>query len=95
MKKELEELLVYFKKTDKPHSDYANDLLKTFTANLDNKTKSEINEIVAFLHKKNSKYYKNYNAESFTRAYIFNKNNGRKVGSLIEYIQMYKKRYNI
>lgn len=93
--KDLKELISYFKETDKSHSKYANDLLKSFTTNLDNDTKSQINEIVVFLQNKNPKYYKNYSAESFTRAYIYNKNNGRKIGSLTDYIQYYKKRYNL
>lgn len=92
---ELEALLAYFKETDNPHSTYANTLLKNFVTGLDLDIKKQINDIVKFLNNKNSKYYKNYNIESFIKAYIFNKNNGRKVGSLTDYIQHYKKRYTI
>lgn len=95
MDKELEELLLFFKDNKESHSKKADKLITQFVINLDEKEKKQIGEIVLYFHKKNTKYYKNYSAAQFVRAYIFNKNNGRDVGSLTDYIQHYKKRYCI
>lgn len=93
MNKELENLLLYFKTTDEPHSEYAKNLIQKFANNLDDLQKQRINEIVTTIRKKSSKYYKNYDIAKFIKAYIFNKNNGRNVGSLNDYIQHYKHLY--
>lgn len=95
MNKELEKLLLYFKNTKEPHCNKANELIMRFVNNLNVKEKKEIEEIVSYLRSKNTEYYKNYRIEQFIRAYIFNKNNGRNVGSLTDYIRHYKKHFSI
>lgn len=90
MNEEVNELLLYFKTTKEPHSNEANNLIKQFIDNLDDIQKQKINKIVTKKLKKSTKYYKNYNSQDFIRSYIFNKNNGRNIGTLNDYINHYQ-----
>lgn len=92
MNENLEKLLLYFKENpNDTHSEYANDLIKDFISNMDAKQKKRIDNIVLLYRKKNTEYYKNYSIELFIRSYVFNKNNGRKIGTLEDNIKHFEK----